>query len=138
MISHYYYSNKYRKKLSFDTWYKNTYKTNDGWNGGCKNSPNSKDVTNNFMSRYLGFNYIDEITEKNIKDRYYFIVILEDDNKYKKLSKILNINISNIPIRNKSKIYCRNKLDISEETIKLFNENNKMDIKLYELVCQIY
>ena len=137
LISHYYYSNSYKDKISFNDWYQKYYNLNVGWGGGCKNSINSLDVTNNYMSRYLGFNSIDEINEDNIRSRYHFIVVLEDPNKYTKLAKILNIN-NNFKIENKSKLYNRDKVIISKKTEELFNENNKMDKKLYELVCKMY
>lgn len=138
LISHYNYTNRYSSKLSFDEWYQKFYNTNAGWWGGCNNSINSLDVTNNFMSRYLGFNSIEEINEDNIKSRYHFIVVLEDPDKYTKLANILNINYSNVKVANKNKSYNRDKVIISKKTKELFDENNKMDNKLYELVCKIY
>ena len=141
LISHYNYTNRYSTKISFDEWYQKFYNINAGWSGGCNNSINSLDVTNNFMSRYLGFNSIEEINEDNIKSRYHFIVVLEDPDKYTKLANILNIlniNDSNVKVANKNKSYNRDKVIISEKTKELFDENNKMDNKLYELVCKIY
>lgn len=137
LISHYYYTNSFKDTLSFDDWYQKNYNSNVGWGGGCKSSVNSLDVTNNYMSRYLGFNSIDEINEENIRSRYCLIVVLEDPDKYIKLAKILNIN-NKFTIENKSKLYNRDKVVISKNTEKLFNENNKMDNKLYELACKIY
>ena len=91
------------------------------------------------MSKYLGFTSLEEITKENIKNRYHFIIRVEDPDKYKKLIKILNLNIKdNLEISNVSKIYDKNNLYISEETKQLFEKNNKMDIKLYKLVCEIY
>lgn len=134
LISHYHYSNIFKDKMDFNDWYQTNSQTNSGWGGGCQNSQNSLDVTNNYMSRYLGFNNIDEITEENIKNRYCFIVILEDSNKYEKLSKIIELD-NNFVIKNKSQNYNRN---ISERTKDLFNQNNEMDNKLYKLAWEIY
>jgi hypothetical protein len=139
LISHYYYSNNYSSKISFDEWYQKYYNLNEaGWNGGCNNSINSLDVTNNYMSRYLGFNSIEEINEDNIRSRYHFIVVLEDPDKYTKLAKILNINNLKIKVVNKNKSYNKDKVIISKKTKELFDENNKTDNKLYELVCKMY
>ena len=144
LISHYYYRvdtiycNSYSTKITFDEWYQKYYNLNVGWWGGCQNSINSLDVTNNFMSRYLGFNSIEEINEDNIKSRYHFIVVLEDPDKYTKLAKILNINDFNVKVINKNKSYNKDNIIISKKTKELFDENNKMDNKLYELVCKIY
>lgn len=135
LISHYYYSNFFKDKMDFNDWYQTYSQTNFGWSGGCQNSQNSLDVTNNYMCRYLGFNNIDEITEENIKNRYCFIVILEDSNKYEKLSKIIELD-NNFVINNKSQNYNRN--NISERTKDLFNQNNEMDNKLYKLAWEIY
>ena len=139
LISHFYYSNKYKNTTTFDKWYTNKLIRNEGWSFGCGNSKNSLDCTDNFMSKYLGFTSLEEITKENIKNRYHFIIRVEDPDKYKKLIKILNLNIKdNLEISNVSKIYDKNNLYISEETKQLFEKNNKMDIKLYKLVCEIY
>lgn len=139
LISHFYFSNNYRNEMTFDEWYTCDSTRNEGWSGGCKNSKNSRDCTDNFMSKYLGFTSLEEITKQNIKNAYHFIVRLEDTDKYKKLIEILNLNVDdNFKIFNVSKNYDENKLYISEKTKKIFEKNNKMDLKLYKLVCEIY
>lgn len=139
LISHFYYSNYFNTQMTFEIWYNNDLIRNQGWNGGCKNSKNSLDVTNNFMSRYLGFTSLEEITKENIKNKYYLIIRLEDPDKYKKLMKILNFEIdSDLNFENVSKKYNKNNLNISQKTKDLFEKNNEMDIRLYKLVSELY
>ena len=84
LISHYYYSNSHRKTMDFNSYYRLYMDKNEGWD-------QERIRTNNYMSKYLGFKNINEITEENISKRYLFILILEFiDLGYLKLSKILN------------------------------------------------
>ena len=55
LVSHYYYSNSYKNKMDFKSYYKLYKDSNEGWD-------QNRILTNNYMSKYLGFKNINEIT----------------------------------------------------------------------------
>ncbi len=131
LISHYYYSNSHRKTMDFNSYYRLYMDKNEGWD-------QERIRTNNYMSKYLGFKNINEITEENISKRYLFILILEFiDLGYLKLSKILN-ETDNISYK---KLNCnkeRKKDNLDDNLLTEFYERNKMDYELYRLSKKIY
>lgn len=130
LISHYYYSNSHRKTMDFNCYYRLYMDKDEGWD-------QEKIRTNNYMSKYLGFKNINEITEENISKRYSFILILEFiDLGYLKLSKILKTD--NISYK---KLNCnkeRKKDNLDDNLLTEFYERNKMDYELYRLSKKIY
>ena len=129
-ISHYYYDRP--STLSYNQWYRK-FHTNK-----YMNNHHYTNLTNNYMSKYLGFNSIDEITEENILNRYELVIITEQINKgVEKLSKILGTKYHEYNIINANKQY--SKQPEADDDVKiLFNKNNEMDNKLYVLCCKIY
>jgi len=129
-ISHYYSDRP--SELNYNEWYRK-FHTNK-----YMNSHHYTNLTNNYMSNYLGFNSIDEITEENILNRYELVIIMEQINKgIKKLSNILNTKYKELDQINRNKEYS-SQPEIDDDVRILFNKNNEMDNKLYTLCCKLY
>ena len=116
-ISHHYGLSK--SASDFNEWYPENYK-----------------VRKNYMSKFLGYNSIKDITKKNLESRYIFIGTTESfDRSIKLMGKTLGWNIGN----NYKKYNITNReKHMSEKTKKLFKKHNQADYKLYKLVKEIW
>ena len=131
-ISHFYFDRPKNTECSFNDWYTNNY------NKIYMNNSHETNLNNNHISNYLGFKSIEEINVTNIKERFYFIIMLEKINEsLKKLSVMMNIEYKEYGKINKNNKEYYDKY-ISDEVKKLFIENNKLDYKLYNLCNQIF
>lgn len=130
-ISQYYSAYYIHYKIPFNLFYKR-----EGHKSKARSNNIVNDPLNNSMSWYAGFDKIDDINEKSIKERFDFIIISE---QYKKslniLSKMLDYNFKeytlNITKRDGDK-------NVTDDVLRKFKENNKLDYKLYNFAKKIY
>lgn len=88
--------------------------------------------TNNYISKYLGINSIDEIESKY---DFFFVQELMDES-FLKFGKIIGYDFKKTDITNKTK----NKTEIlyDDLTIQIFNENNRLDNDIYDYVIKYF
>ena len=97
-----------------------------------------RDLDNNYISKYLGFNDINEITIDKINERY--SVIFDTNNIDKALIKLKNEYNIDLPYERyiscnqSSKNKVKDPSFISEEVKNLFEKNNQLDYKLYNII----
>lgn len=133
-ISHYYYSLHGKKYTDYWDFYSKCSElegTKAGWRG--------IDTTNNFMSLYLGFRDIEEITRENLLSRFKFVVVIE---KYKeaitRLTEILLPPHPLLTLHNNKGRHRPLDLTFNQDIADLFYSKNLLDLKLYELCSEIY
>jgi len=133
-LSHYYSLTRKKlrhPKVHFDQWY------------GHNNKRHAKSPTDpmffyrNYMSYFLGYDSIDEITIDSLNDRYIFIGVTERFNESIFLmQKTLGWNLQH-PSKYRRYNVRKNKAKlppVSPKIKKIFMRNNKLDYKLYQLV----
>ena len=132
-MSHYYNGDHYTPPTEFDEYYSNNRSNNNF------SSINYEDThSDNFMSWYMGFTSIDQITKKSVLDRYNYIIVCEEFSKSLKiLGDILEYDLP-IPHLNATTPNKKYNSYISTETTKKFLYNNKMDYKLYNICIDLF
>ena len=118
-------------------WYKNIWVKKVGNNPNLTVHPYK---TNNYMSEYMGFNSLDEITEENLLSRYFYIFITEY------LKKSLDIFGNKINFKfneynensNDRELRYKEYSEIDIKIKKKFINNNQIDYKLYKLSKKLY
>jgi len=129
LYSHYCYGHKFfRQGLDFNEWYLGQCKgtISDGWE-----TPHWGDMTDNYMSNYMGIETLDDIKEK-----YDFIFIKEHfSDSLKAFGKLLKFDFKPKSIENKNP-NTNNNYKFDSEVLSLFEERNKKDILLYKQVLK--
>jgi len=135
-MSHYYYLKNFSRDKArepYEVWYLNA--QHEELVSPIEKSHRTAIFSNNFMSHYLGFHSIKELTEDSLRERFLLTIILESiDLGYQKLNKLLNIKGDPLHLNKTG----GGRPAPSEELKKVFKGNNKLDYKLYELCTKIW
>jgi len=122
------------QKLEFKKWYKTNVdflNTKPQVNSCCV-------LTNNFMSYMLGYDLLDEITVENLEKRYAFVGLTEHfDESIKSMANNLGWDLSSRR-PNIRKNPGKPEIELPQDFIDTFQQNNKLDYKLYETAKQIF
>ena len=150
MISHYYcdvigYGNRYgNTHREFNSWYLQNHEKVTLDSGDYDSMTKTFNLGfNNLMSYMLGYTNIDEITKESLNSKMGLILLTERSSEsISLLSQFLGSDITGGPYK-KVNDRINYKQDYkafkpSDDVIKLFKENNKMDHKLYEIATEIF
>jgi len=123
-ISHYYYYDFPRQRGKRESFIEHYHK--------------NPSLRKNFISKFMGYMNIDDITLENIRERYAFVGLTEKfKESIEKLEQTLNWELPRpLTRRNTNNKTKPKNLQIPEETKRLFIENNSLDYKLYQLVSE--
>ena len=124
-ISHYYYYDIHQNKNN-----------KKSFNDFFKENPMFRQ---NFMSSYMGYSSLKDITIQNLNKRYKFIGITEKfDESIIKLEQVLDWNIPK-PYKIKNTNYSTLKnLNDPSEIKHIFKKYNAIDYKLYDLISRTF
>lgn len=90
----------------------------------------------NIMSYYLGFDTLESISKESIKEKFDFVVVLEDyENSMKQLGAILDYDFEVLKLNQRRKNDISN---ISDNVKSEFKKRNELDYKLYNLCKELY
>lgn len=131
LYSHYCYGHPFHKKgMDFNEWYVKTIKgkLHDSW-------PASRwgDRTSNYISNYMNVSTIYEF------DEFYDFCFIKEyfDDSLTLFEKIINFTFEKISAKNINQ-KSKKKYQFDNEVIELFEENNQLDISLYNHIITKY